>query len=89
MQYVTPLRVTAPAVRRLPFTAVLRASGGVAPYTWRLAGGALPLGVHLLADGRLYGRPQPVRARVEVEDATGTIATGRIAISGARAASSR
>ena len=89
VKYVTPLHVTRPAVRRLPFTAVLRASGGVAPYTWRLAGGTLPRGVHLLANGRLYGRPEALRARVEVEDATGAIAIARIAISGARATSSR
>jgi hypothetical protein len=88
-QYVAPLRIARPAIRRQPFTAELRADGGVAPYTWRLADGALPRGVHLLANGRLYGRPESLRARVEVEDAEGTIAMGRVAISPARAASSR
>lgn len=87
--YVTPLHVAAPTIQLQPFAAELNAEGGVGPYTWRVASGDLPRGVHLLADGRIFGRPAPVRVRVEVEDSAGTIVTGRVAISAGRATSSR
>ena len=36
----------------------LQAAGGRAPYTWGLAGGALPPGLTLTPDGVILGRPQ-------------------------------
>ena len=40
-----------------PYTAHLAATGGLAPYTWRVTSGPLPRGLHLLASGQLTGRP--------------------------------
>lgn len=39
------------------YSGQVEAAGGVAPYTFTLAGGALPQGVGLAADGRLTGTP--------------------------------
>jgi hypothetical protein len=39
------------------FHVLLHASGGVPPYVWSIAGGELPAGVTLTADGLLEGRP--------------------------------
>ena len=41
-----------------PYSARLAAEGGDAPYSWRLTSGPLPRGMHLLADGRITGRPR-------------------------------
>jgi hypothetical protein len=41
----------------VPFTATLTATGGNGTFTWALAGGALPTGVALGADGTIAGRP--------------------------------
>jgi subtilase family serine protease len=55
----------------------LGVAGGVRPYAWRVAGGALPSGLALSADGVLSGRPQsgvpngPRAVIFEVTDATG------------------
>ena len=50
---VTPLAVTSNALAGantgVPYTASLSASGGVAPYQWSLASGALPSGIQLQA----------------------------------------
>ncbi len=40
-----------------PYTATLAASGGTAPYTWSLAGGALPTGLILSSSGVITGTP--------------------------------
>jgi hypothetical protein len=42
---------------REPYTATLAATGGIPPYTWSLAAGALPAGLRLESDGRLHGQP--------------------------------
>ncbi|MES2736436.1 MAG: SdrD B-like domain-containing protein [Verrucomicrobiota bacterium] len=39
------------------YSQMLTATGGTAPYTWVLAGGTLPAGVTLAADGTLAGTP--------------------------------
>ena len=39
------------------YSAVLTSRGGVEPHTWSLAGGVLPAGVTLAADGTLSGTP--------------------------------
>ena len=44
-----------------PYSAQLRARGGILPYRWRLTSGALPTGLHLLASGRLTGTPHRSR----------------------------
>ncbi len=54
----------------------LGAAGGVRPYTWRIAGGALPMGVSLTSDGVLLGAPRNVASgafplNMEVRDAVG------------------
>jgi outer membrane protein assembly factor BamB len=53
----------------------LRASGGVAPYTWRRVGGSKPPGLSLLPGGRWVGmptRPGTYRIPVQVSDKRGT-----------------
>lgn len=41
-----------------PYAARLVATGGSAPYRWRVTSGPLPRGLHLLANGRLTGTPR-------------------------------
>jgi subtilisin family serine protease/ABC-type amino acid transport substrate-binding protein len=40
-----------------PYSTVLEASGGRAPYTWSLTAGSLPLGLTLNSDGSITGTP--------------------------------
>ena len=40
-----------------PYSTVLQASGGIAPYAWSVTGGPLPLGLVLESDGTLSGLP--------------------------------
>jgi hypothetical protein len=79
----TPLHVltlTLPAVRGgRSYATALRAAGGTAPYRWRVSGGRPPQGIHLLPNGRVYGRPTTAAASpfsVTVTDADGMTATG-------------
>jgi hypothetical protein len=56
----------------------LEASGGLRPYTWRIASGQLPSGLTLRPDGLLAGTPNEVGATdvsFEVADARGATAT--------------
>lgn len=60
----------------IPFQFTLGAAGGVRPYSWRIAGGALPSGLALSTDGVISGAPRgtpngTTRVTVEVRDATG------------------
>ena len=41
----------------VPYNAALAASGGVGPYTWSIAGGALPAGLTLSSAGAITGTP--------------------------------
>lgn len=41
----------------VPYSRNLTATGGYPPYTWDLAGGSLPPGLSLTADGRIVGTP--------------------------------
>jgi uncharacterized repeat protein (TIGR01451 family) len=56
-----PIVITTPSlpagVQHAPYHASLAASGGVPPYTWSVAGGTLPPGLTLGADGSLSGAP--------------------------------
>jgi hypothetical protein len=42
---------------RVPYSASLAATGGLAPYHWSLTSGSLPSGLHLTARGAIRGRP--------------------------------
>jgi|SRR5581483_2965375 len=84
----TPLHVasrTLPPVRRgQVYTSTLRAAGGTAPFTWRVSSGRPPLGVHILGNGRVYGRPRTntgARFSVTVTDADGMTAMSEISAS--------
>lgn len=46
-----------PAVRGTPYSQVLTATGGVAPYTYSVASGTLPAGLTLASNGTLSGTP--------------------------------
>jgi Putative Ig domain len=79
-----PLRPVAtqlpPAVVGKQYSTHLAAESGTAPYRWRSTSGALPRGLHLLADGTITGVPRRVaRARLvlQVTDARGSVATVR------------
>ena len=66
-----------------PYAARLAATSGVAPYRWSLLTRA-PKGFHLVADGRIRGRPlvrpgsYPLNVRVK--DAAGSLATRRLVL---------
>jgi hypothetical protein len=45
------------AVVNVPYSATLKAVGGVAPYTWSLASGTLPAGLSISAGGVISGTP--------------------------------
>jgi hypothetical protein len=79
MQLVDPLRRVFSRLpelrvgRRYSFT--LRAAGGTSPYRWRVASGAPPRGIHVLANGRIFGTPRThaaLRFAVRVTDADGS-----------------
>jgi putative Ig domain-containing protein len=81
---LTPVSVSA---RRLPvghvgrrYAARLVASGGTAPYRFRVSSGRLPRGLRLALDGRLAGVPKTrahVVFTVSAADATGSAASAR------------
>ena len=65
------------------YAKTLLARGGTRPYRWGPAVGRLPLGLHLLGDGRVAGVPKAVgafRPTVRVTDAQGLTATRRITL---------
>jgi len=87
----TPLALATAATRRLPdalagrgYRATLRATGGVGPYTWSVAGGTLPAGLTLSAAGVLSGTPAAAAAAttvtVRVRDAASGTATSAVTV---------
>lgn len=80
---VSLLQITTSAlvdgVERTPYAQTLAATGGVPPYTWRIAAGALPEGLQLnAATGAITGTafvPSTSGLTVEVSDATGAKVT--------------
>ncbi len=74
-----PLGVTTrrlPSAKRTrPYSAVLQASGGTAPYTWKRIKRKLPKGLRLSTSGELHGKPKvrrrTVKFKVRVTDAAG------------------
>jgi tetratricopeptide (TPR) repeat protein len=84
----TPLslltRELAAGVRGMPYRAALAGVGGVEPYSYAIAGGALPAGVVLSSDGLLSGRPtEAVTATCtfRVGDAAGSQASRQLRLS--------
>jgi hypothetical protein len=66
-----------------PYFVRLTASGGTRPITWKLKSGTLPLGVRLLRDGRIKGKPKVAgrsTATVLATDAKGLAASRRLEI---------
>ena len=65
-----------------PYTSTLAVTGGTAPFTWTLFGGALPMGLSLNAGtGVVSGTPAAVEnptAVFTVTDSTGKTATGSV-----------
>ncbi len=49
------------AVNGVPYSSLLQATGGNAPYTWRLVGGNLPTGLSLNSVGMISGTPSVKR----------------------------
>lgn len=65
------------------YATTLEATGGVPPYTWAVAGGALPAGLVLDSDGTLAGRPGTVGTStiaVRVTDSLGSSSTGEVTL---------
>lgn len=62
------------------FAARMRAVGGTPPYRWRVAAGRPPHGVHLLANGRIFGDPPRTGLgfSVEVTDSDGATAVAQL-----------
>lgn len=65
-----------------PYTSTLAATGGTAPFTWTLFGGALPAGLSLAPTGAVTGTPVApagnFTATFTVMDSTGMTATGSV-----------
>jgi len=88
IELYTPLQVasrTLPPLRRArTYLTTLKATGGTAPFKWRVSAGRPPIGLHLLANGRVYGRPRAAtltRFSVTVTDADGVTATSVLSAS--------
>lgn len=86
----SPLRelsATLPPLHRgRPYAALLRAAGGTPPYRFGIVAGAPPRGIHLLADGRIYGEPRSgaaLRFAVRLTDADGMSVVTRLHASAA------
>lgn len=74
LQVVVPVRAVTVAQVGSRFTTQLVASGGEGPYRWRVTGGPLARGLHLLGNGVLTGTPtKPGRFTISllVSDAAG------------------
>ncbi|MDW5594909.1 putative Ig domain-containing protein [Conexibacter stalactiti] len=79
-----PAQTLADAVVEAPYTATLRADGGIAPLTWAVTAGALPAGLTLAADGKLSGTataPEAATFTVTVTDATGAKVSRELTLS--------
>lgn len=65
------------------YTASLQASGGTAPYTWSVTGGAPPTGISLSSNGILSGTPSQAGTfsfTVRVNDATNLSVTATLSL---------
>lgn len=86
IELFAPLHAAAKSIELRPrraYNSTLRAVGGTPPYIWRVASGRPPHGIHLLPDGRLYGRPAVTGTfMVRVTDADGVTALERVQTAG-------
>ena len=65
------------------YSASLAATGGMAPYEWRIVSGALPAGLSLTQSGQISGttaKATQVTVKVEVSDSSGERATRAMAV---------
>lgn len=67
------------------YSAALAAAGGLKPYTWKVAAGALPNGITLKADGSLGGAPSGVpvgetKVTFQVTDSVGSRALQQVRV---------
>ncbi|MEI2641595.1 MAG: putative Ig domain-containing protein [Candidatus Nanopelagicales bacterium] len=83
----TPLLINRPAAPAAdvgqPYSYQLTGSGGATPYTWRVAGGSLPPGLTLSADGTLSGTPTTsgnFSATIEMRDAQATTTSAQLTL---------
>ncbi len=83
--FVDPLSITTTVlpggVTGTPYSVVLAAQGGIAPYTWSATG--LPSGLSISSDGRISGTPTAVGNRnvaITVTDASNTTSTTTLAV---------
>lgn len=74
-QVVSALRITTTSLPEagygVPYSARIRAAGGIGPYTWSVSAGAPPAGVTLASNGVFTGAPQsiaPATLTVQVMD---------------------
>jgi hypothetical protein len=66
-----------------PYSEALSASGGTAPYTWKIAAGNPPAGLSLNSDGTIAGTPSAAGTAnfgVTVTDASANTATGNFSL---------
>jgi hypothetical protein len=87
IQVLNPVRIISSgamkAAKGFPFAQQLAAAGGVPPYTWTIASGALPTGIVLNASGLLAGTAKsetPAAFAVTVTDSLAATATKDLAI---------
>jgi hypothetical protein len=87
IELTSPLHVVPAALPRLragrAYNATLHAAGGTGPDRWRVVAGRPVAGLHLLADGRIYGRPRvtkPLNISVQVTDSEGLTAVQRVVV---------
>ncbi|MCS7026039.1 MAG: Ig domain-containing protein [Bryobacteraceae bacterium] len=77
LSILTPAQLP-PGSVRTPYRETLTASGGIAPFSWTLLNGALPLGVTLTTGGEITGTPTSAGLftfTVQVTDGTNTTAS--------------
>ncbi len=75
LQIITPVALTGVVGQAMALP--LHATGGAPPYTWRVAGGTMPVGVALAGDGAVRGVPTAAGAStltLETRDAAGLLA---------------
>lgn len=82
-----PLKITTAALPNgtagVAYSQSLAATGGVTPYAWSIAAGALPAGVTLAANGTLSGTPSAngtFNFTARVTDSTQTVATQALSL---------
>jgi len=75
LQITTPVALTGVVGQAMALP--LHATGGAPPYTWRVAGGTMPVGVALAGDGVVRGGPTTAGTSaltIETRDAAGLLA---------------